>query len=183
MSILRVGSRVSIDVSVLWLYLFFNYCVFLCLCSPSAIPLPLPPTLRFTLPLTAPPHPKAKEGETNGNTSRPHRGEQHTTNHRLPSLVHRPQRRYTRHSRRPPPRSPPPALIPCITLERTTNETGTIHHHPTATELTLVRYQYPHDSDTWLYIGDGSRSHGLDITLESARRLVSALARYVEDEG
>ena len=76
-----------------------------------------------------------------------------------------------------------PALMPCITLERTTNETGTIHHHPTATELTLVRYQYPHDSDTWLYIGDGSRSRGLDITLESARRLVSTLARYVEDEG
>ena len=76
-----------------------------------------------------------------------------------------------------------PALVPCIALERTTDETGTIHHHSTATELTLVRYQYPHDSDTWLYIGDGSRSHGLDITLESARRLVSALARYVEDEG
>ena len=59
-----------------------------------------------------------------------------------------------------------PALMPCITLERTTDETGTIHHHPTATELTLVRYQYPHDSDTWLYIGDGSHAHGLDITLE-----------------
>lgn len=63
-----------------------------------------------------------------------------------------------------------PSLIPCITLERTTNETGTIHHHPTATKLTLVRYQYPHDSDTWLYIGDGSRSHGLDITLEGSVR-------------
>ena len=74
-----------------------------------------------------------------------------------------------------------PALVPCITIERTTNETGTIHHHPTATELTLVRYQYPHGSDTWLYIGDGH--HGLDITLESARRLMRALARYVEDEG
>ncbi len=74
-----------------------------------------------------------------------------------------------------------PVFMPCIALERTTNETGTIHHHPTATELTLVRYQYPLDSDTWLYIGDGS--HGLDITLESARRLVSTLARYVEDEG
>ena len=72
-----------------------------------------------------------------------------------------------------------PALVPCIALERTTNETGTIHHHPTATELTLVRYQYPHDSDTWLYIGDGSRSHGLDITLESARRLVNVLEQYV----
>jgi len=76
-----------------------------------------------------------------------------------------------------------PSLIPCIALERTTNETGTILHHPTATELTLVRYQCPHDSDTWFYIGDGSRAHGLYITLESARRLVSALARYVEDEG
>ena len=72
-----------------------------------------------------------------------------------------------------------PALMPCIALERTTDETGTIHHHPTATELTLVRYQYPHDSDTWLYIGDGSRSHGLDITLESARRLVKVLEQYV----
>ena len=77
-----------------------------------------------------------------------------------------------------------PALVPCITLERTTDETGTIHHHSAATEFTLVRYQYPqyrHDSDTWLYIGDGS--HGLDISLESARRLVRALARYMEDEG
>ena len=72
-----------------------------------------------------------------------------------------------------------PALMPCIALERTTDETGTIHHHPTATELTLVRYQYPHDSDTWLYIGDDSRSHGLDITLESARRLVNVLEQYV----
>ena len=74
-----------------------------------------------------------------------------------------------------------PALMPCIALERTTYETGTIHRHPTATELTLVRYQYPRDSDTWLYIGDGS--HGLDITLESVRRLTRVLARYVEDEG
>ena len=74
-----------------------------------------------------------------------------------------------------------PALVPCIALERTTDEADTIHHHPTATELTLVRYQYPRGSDTWLYISDGHQ--GLDITLESARRLVSALARYVEDEG
>ena len=72
-----------------------------------------------------------------------------------------------------------PALMPCIALERTTDETGTIHHHPTTTELTLVRYQYPHDSDTWLYIGDGSHAHGLDITLESARRLVKVLEQYV----
>ena len=74
-----------------------------------------------------------------------------------------------------------PALMPCITLERTTNETGTIHHHPTATELSLVRYQYRTGDDIWLYIGDGSC--GLDISLESARRLVKVLERYMEDEG
>jgi hypothetical protein len=74
-----------------------------------------------------------------------------------------------------------PALMPCIALEHSTDETGTIHHHPTATELTLVRYQYRTGDDTWLYIGDGFR--GLDVTLESARPLVRVLARYVEDEG
>ena len=74
-----------------------------------------------------------------------------------------------------------PGLMPCIALERSTDEAGTIHHHPTATQLTLVRYQYPHDIDTWLYIGDGS--HGFDITLESTRRLTRTLARYVEDVG
>lgn len=72
-------------------------------------------------------------------------------------------------------------LVPCIALERTTDETSAIHHRPTVTDLTLVRYQYPHDSDTWLYMGDGS--HGLDISLESARRLVRVLGQYVEDAG
>jgi hypothetical protein len=76
-----------------------------------------------------------------------------------------------------------PAFVPCIALECSTDEAGTIQHYPAAVELSLVRYQYRTGDDTWLYIGDGSRSHGLDITLESARRLVSALARYVEDEG
>ena len=70
-----------------------------------------------------------------------------------------------------------------MSQECSTDEAGSIQRHPAATELTLVRYQYRTGDDTWLYIGDGSRSHGLDITLESARRLVSALARYVEDEG
>ena len=73
-----------------------------------------------------------------------------------------------------------PALIPCITLERTTDGTGSIQHHPAAVELSLVRYQYRTGDDTWLYIGDGSR--GLDISLESARRLVRALGRYIDDE-
>ena len=73
-----------------------------------------------------------------------------------------------------------PALVPCIALERITDGTGSIQHYPAAVELGLVRYQYRTGDDTWLYIGDGSR--GLDISLESARRLMRALARYVEDE-
>ena len=73
-----------------------------------------------------------------------------------------------------------PVLVPCIALEHTTDEAGTIHHHPTATELTLVRYQYRTGDDTWLYIGDGSR--GLDISLESARRLVRVLGRCIDNE-
>ena len=75
-----------------------------------------------------------------------------------------------------------PVLMPCIALEHSTDGTGSIQHHPAAVELSLVRYQYRTGDDIWLYIGDGSHTHGLDITLESARRLVSTLARYVEDE-
>lgn len=44
-----------------------------------------------------------------------------------------------------------------------------------------MRYQYSHDSDTWLYIGGGPQ--GLEITLESARQLERALARYVGEKG
>ena len=73
-----------------------------------------------------------------------------------------------------------PAFVPCIALECSTDEAGSIQRHPAATELTLVRYQYRTGDDTWLYIGDGSRC--LDISLESARRLVRALGRYIDDE-
>lgn len=76
-----------------------------------------------------------------------------------------------------------PALVSCIALERSTDGTGSIQCHPAAVELSLVRYQYRTGDDTWLYVGDGSRAHGLNITLESARRLLSALAWYVENEG
>lgn len=73
-----------------------------------------------------------------------------------------------------------PALVPCIAMERTTDEAGSIQHHPAAVELSLVRYQYRTGDDTWLYIGDSS--HGLDISLESARRLVRVLGWYIDDE-
>lgn len=72
-----------------------------------------------------------------------------------------------------------PALVPCVALERTPDDSGTIHHHITTTELTLVRYQYHTGYDTWLYIGDGY--HGLDITQESAHRLMRALRRYLKE--
>lgn len=74
-----------------------------------------------------------------------------------------------------------PAFVSCIALERSTDGTGSIQHYPASVELSLVCYQYRTGDDIWLYIGDGSR--GLDITLESARRLMGVLARYVEDEG
>lgn len=73
-----------------------------------------------------------------------------------------------------------PALVPCIALECSTDDAGSIQRHPAAVELSLVRYQYRTGDDTWLYIGDGSRC--LDISLESARRLVRALGRYIDDE-
>lgn len=70
-----------------------------------------------------------------------------------------------------------PSLVPSIALEYSTDEAGSILHHPTATELTLVRYQYRTGDDTWLYIGYGSQ--GLDVTLESARRLMRVLEQYM----
>ena len=73
-----------------------------------------------------------------------------------------------------------PAFVPCIALECSTDEAGSIQRHPAATELTLVRYQYRTGDDSWLYIGDGSQ--GPDVTLESARRLVRVLGRYIDDE-
>lgn len=76
-----------------------------------------------------------------------------------------------------------PALVPCIGLERSTDGTCSIQRHPAAVELSLVRYQYRTGDDTWLYIGDGSR--GLDVTLESAWRLLRVLEQYmaVAEEG
>ena len=73
-----------------------------------------------------------------------------------------------------------PALVPCIALERSTDDTGSIQRHPAAVELSVVRYHYHTGDDTWLYIGDGS--HGLDISLESVRRLVRVLGWYIDDE-
>ena len=69
-------------------------------------------------------------------------------------------------------------LLGAITLERSPGETpNSIARHAVATELALTRYQYPDDPDEWIYIGDGR--HGLDLSVESVRRLVWVLGRMV----
>ena len=65
-----------------------------------------------------------------------------------------------------------------ITLKRLPGETpNSIAHHAVATELAITRYQYPDDPDEWIYIGDDA--HGLDLSVESVRRLVWVLGRVV----
>lgn len=73
-------------------------------------------------------------------------------------------------------------LVGAITLERSPGETpNSIARHAVATELAITRYQYPDDPDEWIYIGDGR--HGLDLSIESVRRLVRVLGRVVEGQG
>lgn len=73
-------------------------------------------------------------------------------------------------------------LVGTIILERSRGETpNSIARHAVATELAITRYQYPDDPDEWIYIGDGL--HGLDLSIESVRRLVRVLGRVVEGRG
>lgn len=73
-------------------------------------------------------------------------------------------------------------LVGAITLERSPGETpNSIAHHAVATEIAITRYQYPDDPDEWIYISDGL--HGLDLSIESVRRLVRVLGRVVEATG
>lgn len=52
-----------------------------------------------------------------------------------------------------------------------------VQHHPEAVTLDIVRYRFNGETEDWIYIGDGIR--GLDLSPESARRLVRALGEYV----
>jgi len=73
-------------------------------------------------------------------------------------------------------------LVGAITLERSPGETpNSIARRAVATELAITHYQYPDDTDEWIYIGDGC--HGLDLSVESARRLAWVLGRVVEGQG
>lgn len=72
-------------------------------------------------------------------------------------------------------------LVGAITLERSPGEApNSIARRAVAAELTITRYQYPDDPDEWIYIGDGR--NGLDLSIESVRRLVRVLGR-VEGQG
>lgn len=72
-------------------------------------------------------------------------------------------------------------LVGVVILERSPGETpNSIARHAVAAELAITRYQYPDDPDEWIYIGDGR--HGLDLSIESVRRLVRVLGR-VEERG
>ena len=68
--------------------------------------------------------------------------------------------------------------VPCVVLERHTNEDGTVLRNPAAATLYLEQYRYAADRDTWLYLGDGF--HGFDLSPESARRLTAMLLMYLE---
>lgn len=69
-------------------------------------------------------------------------------------------------------------LVGAITLERSPGEApNNITRRAVATELAITRYQYPDDPDEWIYIGDVR--HGLDLSIESVRRLVWVLGRVV----
>lgn len=52
-----------------------------------------------------------------------------------------------------------------------------VQHHPEAVTLDIVRYRFNGETEDWIYIGDGIR--GLDLSPESARRLVRVLREYV----
>ena len=72
-------------------------------------------------------------------------------------------------------------LVGVVILERSPGEApNNITCHAVAAELAITRYQYPDDPDEWIYIGDGR--HGLDLSIESVRRLVWVLGR-VEGQG
>ena len=51
-----------------------------------------------------------------------------------------------------------------------------VQHHPEAVTLDIVRYRFNGETEDWIYIGDGIR--GLDLSPESARRLVQVLGEY-----
>ncbi len=67
-------------------------------------------------------------------------------------------------------------VVSCVEIHRN-KEAGEVTRSPAPTELTVVQYQYHGDTETWVYIGDGFS--GLDLSLESARRLATALSAYL----
>ncbi|WP_139240929.1 DUF6907 domain-containing protein [Actinomyces glycerinitolerans] len=70
-----------------------------------------------------------------------------------------------------------PALaVPCVQIQRARGD-GSPARSAVPAKLSVVQYQYHGDTETWVYIGDGFS--GLDLSLESARRLAAALGSYL----
>ena len=61
--------------------------------------------------------------------------------------------------------------------EQQAHEDSSTARQATAVTLDLVRYRHIDGDEDWLYLGDGQQ--GLDLSLESARRLAAALTAYL----
>lgn len=68
----------------------------------------------------------------------------------------------------------PLVTVLVIVLDRDLGDSGL--RQLLAATLDIVRYRYPGERDEWVHIG-GEDSVGMDISVESARRLAEVLAR------
>lgn len=66
--------------------------------------------------------------------------------------------------------------VPVVMLRRYPDAEGQIRQYPFSVTLDIVRYQYPHDFEQWIFIG-GEDTPGIDLTVESAQRLGEMLRR------
>jgi hypothetical protein len=70
--------------------------------------------------------------------------------------------------------------VPAVLLSRTYPEPGRLVETAEATTLDVVRHCRAGSREEWVYIGDDE--HRLDVSLETARRIASALAETVASE-
>ena len=69
--------------------------------------------------------------------------------------------------------------FPVIEIERRRGLDERLIHSAIGAELAVVRYRYVGHSQEWVYIG--TPDHGLDVSVESAERLLGRLATLLGD--
>lgn len=71
--------------------------------------------------------------------------------------------------------------VACVRLRRrhSPNDSHAPERRAEAVTYDLVRYRYSGDYEDWFYIGD--EAYGLDLSLESVRRLTETLREYLDD--